>query len=190
MDHVCFGSILGLVVIGLARFVLGPLFAEHCKQVRDAEFQVLDLASLMWLLSMAWGAAGVLLRQDFWGYPGPDYPNNSGYRILLVSGSLLASCLWWLSIRTANRAGIGSPTQRVFISAVLFPVTYAALALACTVWVAGITEAVSGAALLSAYLALAALLVACHCMARRIGRGDHGPEAESQAQNADQRIST
>lgn len=169
MDSCCFGLILGLIVIGIPRLVLSPLFRLATGQTQLAQFRTLDLASLVWLLSIALGTANLLERRDYWGYPWPNYyPNNDGYRLLMACGCLLAVCLWWIGIRTVNAARLQSPLQRVLVSALVVPFTYAGTAfLFCPVWLAPLGAESIGLGIF-AFVSVAAGIVVCRYAAVRI----------------------
>jgi hypothetical protein len=169
MDGICSGLVLGFLIIGLGRIVLWPLFANGSKALPSAQFQVADLATLVWLLAIALGAAHAVDRQGHWGYfPDPDNRfRNGGYRMIAISGALLAASLWWIGLRTVNRLGIKSPLSRVFVCGFLFPYTYTASTAVLTLWIFASIE-LWGTLLLAAYVVLLITLAACRRMATGI----------------------
>jgi hypothetical protein len=165
----CFGVVLGFIVIGIPRLVLEPLFSQTARSTHNlAQFRTLDIASLVWLLSLALGAVNMVQRYGYWDDPRPGTP--SGHGMLLACGSLLAGCLWWIGLRIANGAGVQTPLARVLLCGVLVPFAYVATAfMFCPIW-AAVVAAESVELVVVVYVVLCTGLVVGRIVASRIAR--------------------
>jgi hypothetical protein len=166
-EALCFGPIWGFATIVLARLVLSPLFKKELKST--AQFQLVDLGSLVWLLSAAFSLATVPDRLDYWGISPDQGYRASANQTLSFFAVLLAGCLWWIAVRGANHAGVVHAGRRILLTAFAIPMAYLGSGLVFSLWVIWLDPILRqtrwGAI---GYGLLAAVLYGCHVVTRRI----------------------
>lgn len=101
-------------LIGIGRYILGPLDQAARKYMRPTQFTMVDFLSLMFLFQLPMAA----LHARF------DVQHEPQVWIFDIFGWIACTLMWSFSVGTLSRAGIEKTWQRGVFLAFVLPVTY------------------------------------------------------------------
>lgn len=136
-------------LVGIGRYVLGPLDQAARKHMRPTQFTMVDFLSLMFLFQLPMAA----LHANF------DVRREPQVWVFDIFGWIACTLMWGFSVGTLSRAGIEKTWQRGVFLAFVLPVTYfGSIVFISTLFVAAIGLVVERRAPLRAALLVAGIL--------------------------------